>query len=141
MFGMGFMEILFIAVIAIIFLGPEKLPEAMVEIARFFRKIKGTIANTKEELEKELQLSELKAEMLSYKSQLDDMTREVKDITSGDIVKKELSDINKTIHDAATMPQTSTQPTPSEPKREVVTFEKKKTPIVKPQEPSAGEEN
>jgi len=35
MFGMGFTEILFIAVIAIIFLGPDKLPEAMVQIANF----------------------------------------------------------------------------------------------------------
>lgn len=35
MFGMGFTEILIIAIIAILFLGPDKLPSAMVEIAKF----------------------------------------------------------------------------------------------------------
>ncbi len=32
MFGMGFTEILMIAVVAIIFLGPDKLPSAMVKL-------------------------------------------------------------------------------------------------------------
>ena len=35
MFGMGFTEILIIMVIAILFLGPDKLPGAMVDIAKF----------------------------------------------------------------------------------------------------------
>ncbi len=136
MFGMGFTEIMLIAIIAVLFMGPEKLPQAMVDIARFFRKVKGTIADTKEDLERELQISDLKAEMLSYKSQLDDMTNEVKGVTSGSLIKDEIEDINKTIKDVATLPQsqgeeTTTPQTPKEPEREVVTFKKKKTPIQK----------
>lgn len=140
MFGMGFIEILFIAVIAILFLGPEKLPQAMVDIARFLKKLKGTIADTKEELERELQISDLKAEMLSYKSQLDDMSNDVKDVTSGRMLQSEIDDINKTIKDANPMEdvaklghdiKSDTPSKPKEPKRETVTFEKKKTPIAK----------
>lgn len=130
MFGMGFMEIMIIAIIAIIFLGPEKLPQAMVDIARFFRKIKGTIADTKEELERELQISDLKAEMLSYKSQLDDITNEVKGVTSGDIIKDEIKDFQKSLNDAQSDVKEAAQKA-QEPVREVVTFEKKKTPIQK----------
>ena len=37
MFGMGFAEMLIIAIMAILSLGPDKLPETMVEIAKFFR--------------------------------------------------------------------------------------------------------
>ena len=131
MFGMGFMEIMFIAIIAVIFLGPEKLPETMVDIARFFKKIKGTIANTKEELEKELQISDLKAEMLSYKSQLDDMSSEVKGVANGDMLKSELKEINKSIEEVATLDMDTQPSAPKEPEREVVTFEKKKTPVEK----------
>ncbi len=143
MFGMGFTEILFIAVIAILFLGPEKLPQAMVDIARFFKKLKGTIADTKEELERELQISDLKAEMLSYKSQLDEMTNEVKDATSGKMLQSEIDEINKAVMDANPTAEIgklddelkSGQTTPKaksqEPQRETVTFEKKKTPIAK----------
>ena len=130
MFGMGFTEIMFIAIIAVVFLGPEKLPQAMVDIARFFKKVKGTIADTKDELERELQISDLKAEMLSYKSQLDDITNEVKDVTSGDVIKKEISGIQKSLGDL-NEDMVETVESAKEPVREVVTFEKKKTPIEK----------
>ncbi len=130
MFGMGFTEIMFIAIIAVVFLGPEKLPQAMVDIARFFKKVKGTIADTKDELERELQISDLKAEMLSYKSQLDDITNEVKDVTSGKVIKEEITGIQKSLGDLENDVKKSVE-TPAEPVREVVTFEKKKTPIEK----------
>jgi len=130
MFGMGFTEIMFIAIIAVVFLGPEKLPQAMVDIARFFKKVKGTIADTKDELERELQISDLKAEMLSYKSQLDDITNEVKDVTSGDVIKNEITGIQKSLGDL-NEDMAQTVETAKEPVREVVTFEKKKTPIEK----------
>ena len=62
MFGMSFGEILIIAVIAILFIGPDKLPEAMVKIAKFFRSFKKTINETKETIEQEMHLAELKEE-------------------------------------------------------------------------------
>ena len=37
MFGISFTEFFIIAVVAVIALGPEKLPKAMVEIAKFFK--------------------------------------------------------------------------------------------------------
>ena len=138
MFGMGFTEMLFIAVIAVLFLGPEKLPQAMVDIARFFKKIKGTIADTKSDLERELSISDLKAEMLSYKSQLDDMSNEVKSVSPTNMLTSEIDSINKSIKDANPMDDISNfdddddtpKEKPAEPKRETITFEKKRTPIV-----------
>ena len=46
MFGMGFSEVLVIAIIAIIFLGPEKLPDAMVKVAKFFKTVKNAKSAT-----------------------------------------------------------------------------------------------
>lgn len=71
MFGMGFTEILFIAVIAIIFLGPDRLPEAMVQIAKFFNSFKKTVSDAKSTFEQEIHINELKEEALSYKRTLD----------------------------------------------------------------------
>ncbi len=71
MFGMGFTEILFIAVIAIIFLGPDKLPETMVQIAKFFNSFKKTVSEAKSTFEQEIHINELKEEALSYKKTLD----------------------------------------------------------------------
>lgn len=71
MFGMGFVEILLIAVVAILFLGPEKLPKAMVDIARFFKAVKKTINDAKETLDRETHLSEIKDQALEYKKSLE----------------------------------------------------------------------
>ena len=78
MFGMGFTEILFIAIVAIIFLGPEKLPDAMVNIAKFIKNIKNAIGDAKNALNDEVNLEELKREALGYKEQLDKANNELR---------------------------------------------------------------
>jgi len=77
MFGLGFMEILFIAIIAIIFLGPDKLPGAMVDIAKFIKSAKKAITDAKQSLNEEVNFDELKKEALGYKAQLDAATEEL----------------------------------------------------------------
>lgn len=72
MFGMGFMEILLIAIIAIIALGPEKLPSAMVDIAKFLKKFKAGVEDAKSTLDNELNISEMKEEAAKYKAQIED---------------------------------------------------------------------
>ncbi|PHR73877.1 MAG: twin-arginine translocase subunit TatB [Arcobacter sp.] len=71
MFGMGFMEILLVAIIAIIALGPEKLPTAMVEIAKFLKKFKSGIDDAKSTLDSELNISDMKAEASKFKAQIE----------------------------------------------------------------------
>ena len=70
MFGMGFMEIFLIAIVAIIALGPDKLPTAMVEIAKFIGKFKSGVNDAKQTLDSELNLSDMKSELESLKAQL-----------------------------------------------------------------------
>jgi len=74
MFGMGFTEILIIAVIAILFLGPDKLPGAMIAVAKFFKSATGAIGNLKDTFEEEMNVSDMKKEALAYKAQLNDAT-------------------------------------------------------------------
>jgi len=83
---MGFTEILFVAVIAIIVLGPEKLPEAMVQIGRFVGKIKKLWRDATADIRKELELEEMKEEMQKYKKQLEELQRKV-DTDVGEINK------------------------------------------------------
>lgn len=85
MFGMGFTEILIIAVIAILFLGPDKLPSAMVEVAKFFRNAKNTISTVKDSLEEEMNVKSMKDEALAYKQEL---------LSAGDKIKS-ATDVKK----------------------------------------------
>ena len=79
MFGMSLGEIFVIAIIAILFVGPDKLPDALVKIAKFFRSFKSTINEAKESFDKELQIKELKEEALNYKKQLQASANQVKE--------------------------------------------------------------
>lgn len=104
MFGMSLGEILIIAIIAILFIGPDKLPEAMVKVAKFFRSFKKTINETKETIEQEMHLSELKEEALSYKKDLDDVVNEYKldgDLNVMDDINTGLKSIEDSVKDIA----------------------------------------
>ena len=79
MFGIGFTEILLIAIIAILFLGPDKLPSAMVSIAKFIRSIKGSINEARAAIEEEVKLSEIKDEALSYKKEFEEATEQIRE--------------------------------------------------------------
>lgn len=113
MFGMGFFEILLIAIIAIIALGPEKLPTAMVEVARFFKKFKSGIDEAKSTLDNELQLSDMKEEANKFKAQIEN----AKSAVSIDNLDLGVNDI---------LNDTKEEVTPNTNKEEKVSFKKKK---------------
>ena len=77
MFGMGFTEILFIAVIAVLFLGPEKLPDAMVQIAKLFKSVRGTINEAKSSFEEEIHIKELREEALGYRKKIEQASSDI----------------------------------------------------------------
>jgi len=81
MFGMGFSEMMIILIIAILFLGPDKLPSAMVDIAKFFRNVKNTVGTVKDSIEQEMNVSEIKEEALAYKRELLEASEKVSKVT------------------------------------------------------------
>jgi len=130
MFGLGFTEILLIAIVAILFLGPDKLPDAMIKIAKFMRSVKKAVGDAKSSLEEEMKISDLKEEALNYKKQLDDATNELQGFKNIGI--NPMDDINDAINSATTSTQV-------EPKRESVTLEKSKREISPKSEDKGGE--
>ena len=111
MFGMGFTEILMIAVVAIIFLGPEKLPKFLVDIAKFFKSVKRAVNDAKVQLEQEVKITELKEEAEEYKKKFRSVAEEMGTITA------ELEE--------DPMAEAEEFKKANEPKREVVKFKKK----------------
>lgn len=77
MFGMGFTEIMMIAIVAILFLGPDKLPEAMVQIGKFIHSFKKTIDEAKSSFEEEINIRELREEALSYRQTLQEASADI----------------------------------------------------------------
>jgi len=121
MFGIGFTELLLISIIAILFLGPDKLPEAMVQIAKFIKSVKNTVNDAKGALEEEMKVADLKDEALNYKKQLDSATNTLqgfKNIDIEDILNNEPKKIN------SNLAIDKVKKVEVEPKNETVTFKK-----------------
>jgi len=118
MFGMGFTEILIIAVIAILFIGPDKLPGAMVDIAKFFRNAKNAIGSVKDTLEEEMHVSDIKKEALQYKAQLEDASAQLHKVS--DIKGTVSSEIDSILNDEDDVPKATPYA------EEKITFKKKK---------------
>ncbi len=120
MFGMGFSELLVIAIIAILFLGPDKLPSTMVEIAKFFRSLKQTVHSVKESINEEIHLDEIKQEALAYKQQL--LEAEMKVNQAVDLSHLD-EEINSIIEEEKPKPKTDSA---IKPKYEEPTIRRKK---------------
>lgn len=63
MLNIGMTELLAFGVIALLVLGPDKLPEAVRFIGKWSTKIKRTVSNIQNDLDRELRLSELREQM------------------------------------------------------------------------------
>ena len=122
MFGMGFTEILIIAVMAILFLGPDKLPSAMVDIAKFFRQVKNTLGTVKSSIEDEMNVSDIKEEALAYKKELLDAQHTLEKATDMTDVSAKLTNLGDDLIGDIEAPA---QEIPKV-KEEKVTFKKKK---------------
>ncbi len=133
MFGLGFTEILIIAVIAILFLGPDKLPSAMVDIAKFFRQMKKTVGSVKDSLEEEMNVSEIKQEALAYKKELLDAQESISKVTNMANLDN-ISDLSDDLLDDDSDEKETKETPKAAPKQETVTFKKKKKKKVEKKE-------
>lgn len=70
MFGMGFIEIMLILIVAVIALGPEKLPSAAVDIAKMIKKLKSSVDDVKLSVNSELDLAGIKDEAEKFKDSM-----------------------------------------------------------------------
>jgi sec-independent protein translocase protein TatB len=114
---MGIGEIFIIVIIAILFLGPDKLPSTMVEIAKFFRSVKSTVGSARATLEEEMKLSEIKEKALDYKKELTDASAELERLTNVTEIGTELASVKNDLNLDAP------KPAPAAPKEaEVITF-------------------
>jgi len=117
MFGMGFMEIFLVLIVAIIALGPEKLPGALVEGAKFFKKIKGELSDAKSSIDKELNLSELKEDAEQLKASVSNIQN---------MANIDLDDISKAAEPKQVEKKETTPSEPKKSKKEKISLNKDK---------------
>ncbi len=124
MFGMGFFEIFLVLVVAIIALGPEKLPTAAVEVVKFFKKFKSGIEDAKSTINNELQLDDMKREAQQFQASLTEIKSNVEDVTSSvDIDMDEITSIESKPKKKKDEPAIEKQEEKKASKKEKISFE------------------
>jgi len=87
MFDIGFSEIVVIAVVALIVLGPERLPKAARTLGHLFGRLQRYVNDVKADISREMELEELRKLQQQMKSAASDleqsMTSAVKDVETG----------------------------------------------------------
>jgi sec-independent protein translocase protein TatB len=63
MFDIGFPELLIVSIVALLVIGPEKLPETVRSIALWVGRIRRSLANIKMELENEIGADEIRRQL------------------------------------------------------------------------------
>jgi len=106
MFDSGFLELLVVGIIALMVVGPERLPEVAAKAGKFIGKMKAFVATTREDIEKEIRSDELQSMLNQQKdeiSELRDMMQNTKSEVSeefteaSDLLDSSVSDVKKTI--------------------------------------------
>lgn len=115
MFDIGFSELMVIGLIALIVLGPKRLPEVARTAGRWLAQIRRFIADVKSDIDREIHNEDL-AELRKLKEDLND-TRQLMQNTSGELlqgfVETAPASATPTIHSNEPPPQAAAAPAPA----------------------------
>ena len=78
MFDIGFWELAIISIVALLVMGPEKLPGLIRDVSKWARMIRQFVNNTRNEIERELTL-ETDSDLSSKISELDELVKNAPD--------------------------------------------------------------
>ena len=103
MFGIGLPEMIIIAVVALIFIGPDKLPgvlrsigKGLVELKRATSDVRSTVQDEMQKIEEEIELKEVRESAQDFKNELGGVANKVDPLTlskfNTDDQKEEISD-------------------------------------------------
>ncbi|HEL4112460.1 TPA: twin-arginine translocase subunit TatB [Stenotrophomonas maltophilia] len=87
MFDIGFSELLVIAVVALVVLGPERLPKAARFAGLWVRRARNQWDSVKQELERELQAEDIKRQMQDVRQGMQDTENQLR--ASGEAIRRE----------------------------------------------------
>ena len=91
MFDIGFSELLVVAIVALVVLGPERLPKATRFAGLWVRRARAQWYSVKDELERDLAADELKRSLHDANTALRDAEQAVRD--SGEEARREFDEL------------------------------------------------
>ena len=114
MFDAGFLEFLIIGIIALVVIGPERLPSVARTIGGWIGKARAFVDNTKRDIEREINATEMRELLDNQKKEIDELRNIVDDTKES--FKKQASEVTTSFKESAQVLQetTKTEPQSSE---------------------------
>jgi sec-independent protein translocase protein TatB len=113
MFDIGFSELLVIAVVALLVIGPERLPKVARTAGHLFGRLQRYVNDVKADIQREIELDELK----KLRSQFEDAARSVEQSVNevGQELRSASDDLNRSLAGDAPAPASQSTETPAAP--------------------------
>jgi sec-independent protein translocase protein TatB len=97
MFDMGFTEMMLIGIVALIVIGPEKLPGVARTAGKYFGRLKRFVTTVRTDVEQELRADELREILSQQQDELNSLKSSISD--SGKAMEDEIAAVGKTTQD------------------------------------------
>lgn len=108
MFDIGFLELMVVGVLGLLILGPERLPKAARTVGLFIGKIRSTMGNIQDDLERQVRTEELKDKLKDpYATFLDEEENAAKDDVLNDALVKDTAKKDTAKQDSAESPSSA----------------------------------
>ena len=98
MFDMGFTEMMLIGIVALIVIGPEKLPGVARTAGKYFGRLKRFVTTVRADVEQELRADELREILSRQQQELNSLKDSISD--SGKAIEDEVKAVGKTTQSA-----------------------------------------
>lgn len=109
MFDIGFSELMVIAIVALIVIGPERLPKVARTLGHLFGRMQRYVNDVKADIGREMQIDELK----KLQSSMEEAARSMQETVSREIHQTE-SELQKISQQAASMREAGTKSEPAQ---------------------------
>ena len=108
MFDIGFFELVLVAIVALLVLGPERLPHAVRMTGAFVGKIRRMMINVREEFEREVNMAEMQQRLKEQmeKSGLDEARKSVEEM------RQQVNDARQDVQNVIAPPPAAAAPQP-----------------------------
>ena len=123
MFDIGFTELMLIGVVALIVIGPERLPKVARTAGHLYGRMQRYVTDVKSDISREMEIDELKRAGQQFKDSMESTMSEVQQQASvvDDYLREETASIGKSVTslgetEAAPLDEPSGKRKPAEPK-------------------------
>ena len=96
MFDMGFTEVVLIGIVALVVIGPERLPGVAITVGKYVGRLKRFMTNVRADVESELKTDEIRKLLAEQQEELSSLKNVVSEASKG----LDMSDVSKSINDS-----------------------------------------